>query len=388
MVDPAIQERSFVDLYELDSWSQGYLIQLSSPCSYVLSACFPDGNSVDNTLIAPFRTKSNANVLRNKHFWQEIHGNWAFGFAEKMQNWDFDRENGAEEEYVQIYAGYLPVEVSKADYSRFPIYNKALCGFYRALPHTSPAAVNRVWPVVLETELCYLDFPGSNVHNLLDLHMKSIAEASAPLCIVASFPVIRPQIGYDLTCPPFFSYSWETYSRAAKAHMTYSINTVNMREAICRLSDALLAFTHMKFASPDWLLEELPRISTFFGDFPEYATEKAVILNYLLTVFIPPASEELLMELELLDEGTISKVCELFPLSAVNLVKFTEENAYFCRYMERKLPTFPAFCVNSLEKLLDNLPFEEEYKVCRMLRRKPLLLQLESRHVVQKSAKR
>ena len=385
MSEAPMQDASFVDLNEPGGWSEGFLVQFSSPCSYVLSADFPQGNSVSNKLIAPFRTQTNRSLMANRRLCEILQQDSQLNFTEKIRKLALGKK-WTEKQFVQVYGGYLPVELSRANLYHTGIYSQALCRFYSFLHLLSPESVNKVWAGVWDAEQRFLSYPRTNTFELLSLHFQAFTAKDCPLCLFSSFPSIR--ILSQLDSPEKeFLYDWNVCGAAAKAYMTYSIRTVNMREAIHSLALVLHCYVKQQITYPDWLLVELPQIALFFPDFPECVSDKAAILNYLLVIYVPEVSAEVIMEERLLDKEMLVLLCYKFPVAAAQILKLTVSSLRFRSYVQDILPDFATFSLSSLVQLLNRLSPHEEYDLFRFLRHSPMLRPLADRPMVEKALK-
>ena len=385
MSEAPMQDASFIDLNEPGGWSEGFLVQFSSPCSFVLSADFPQGNSVSNKLIASFRTQTYRSLMTNRGLCEILQQDSQLNFTEKIQELA-SGEKWTEKQLVQVYGGYLAVELSRINVCNTDIYDSVLCRFYSSLNMLSPGIVNQVWAGLWDAEQRFLSYPRTNTFELLSLHFQAFTAKDCPLCLFSSFPSISKLSRLD-TPRKKILYDWNVCGAAAKAYMTYSIRTVNMREAIHSLAIVLRCYVKQRITYPDWLIVELPQIAMFFPDFPECVFDKAAILNYLLVIYVPEVSAEEIMEGKLLDKKMLVLLCKKFPVAAAKILKLTISSHRFRSYVQDIHPGFATFSLSSLEKLLTKLPDQKEYDLCRFLRHSPLLRPLEDRPMVKKALK-
>lgn len=368
----------FVDLCEGGKWTEAYLVQPGAVQSFLVSALSPEGNLFFNLTLAPFRTKLPRPLLDNQAFCVAICTLPDLFLSNEISSFFERAHDCTEEAYVQMYAGYLPMQF----YLNHDLteYQTALCCFFDRVDFLTSETLTRVWPSVCACELLLFNPFPLQYKRLLVCHLRAISKTNSPFAIVNSFPMVSKWIS-AICCQSSRERNWddwEVYGQAAEAYITHCIQTAHFEDAIQTLSIAVEC-ARKRINSPKWLFATLPYLSPYFDDFPEHAGAQAHVLQYLLSEDLVTAAD--IVESRLLSVRTATLLCSQ---AAATLVHWAVSHSDFRSYLADCVPNFPIFSSKALERLLNSLNEDDEYKLCRALRCRPVLVPLEGRTQVQR----
>lgn len=345
---------------------------------------------VPNRNIATFRTYYRGNVLDNQAFLRVLQENVGETVRILLEMWI--SEGMGDEEFVQVFAGLLPVELDslispgnsiKSDQKT--VQYQALCRFYELFPTISPQSISRAWEPFWTCQQLYIKHINRDLTRLLSLHIHTIASVECTSSLVFSFELVRKWCKVDLLVDlKAFEYDWKGLGQAAETYLEYCVRTVRMSEAVRTLALVFRCYTVLGKAELGKLVERIEAISCFFHDFPQFSYEKAEILNYLLLISDRNMTIEDVSADQILDSAVCDQLITQFPRAAAKLVKLTTHKPQIPSQISTNLPNFPAFSSIQLGKLLDKLPEEEEFELCWAMKAKRVVTELKDRKVVRK----
>jgi len=382
-----LQDSTFVDFNEAGLWSDGYLFQAAHPCSYVYSLLSPDGNLVSNDSIAPFRSQTNRSILADPAFVAMMQSLGDLHYMRTIMEFVSGEREFSEENFVQIYAGLLPISLSvqnnlyTTNHQLDQNFHTVFLRFYEWVGFLTDKAVARVWPGFWAAELLYIENCHYREHEvLLFEHLKALATENCPPCMLASFPFLRISTNVDQywEAKYNFPYDWGLLGAAAKAYLHYCIRSVKIDQAIKTLALAIRCSAVKSPFSLREFVDTVHDLSSFFPEFPENYSEKAEIINYLLT---PPSGpvlslEDILAD-QMLDSPTYQELIQQYPQAAAKLVTLSVSKANLLLFITSSIPDFPTTSSQSLSCLLSRLTGEEQFEVCWALKGKRVLGELE-----------
>lgn len=397
-----MRDYTFVDFSEGGIWSEGYLLQSSYPYSYVLSSLSPDGNLVDNEYIAPFRSRTNRSILSNFNFVDLMHAAGDLQYMQKIELFVRGENEFSEDNFVQIFAGVLPISLSIHSHpraiAREPLsytFSKAFSLFYEWLSFVTDATRARVWPSFWAAEQLYFNanHNASECEHLIYLHLQALADENCSPCLLSSFPNIRARTNIDLydrasRLDRGFPYNVKVCGNAAKTYLSYCIRSVKYDEAIKAAALALRCCVATR-NSVSSFVDILHELSSFFPNFPARYQEKAEMLNYILTARTGPVLniEDILGD-QMLDEATFEELSKEYPSATAVFIRMSASKASTLVSISCTIPNFPAFSSPALKALLRELSDKEQFEVCWALKGKRVLSELEGHRAVMKTRKR
>ena len=372
---------SFVDYFEAGVWSEGYISAVKPPFYRVISAFNPYSTSVPEAYLAPFRSRTKRSVATDFNFVTALKSLGCDHFTDRIKRFITWESEFFEQEFVQIFGGFLPIYVSICEEMVYVqiagMEMSEILGLYFSYKDlVSEAALTATWAGFCTCEQTYVTFKqDSNLlyTSLLTLHLKAIAQACSP-CILSSFSIVKNWI---FNCKSRFMYDWKVVGEAAEQFFAFCVKSLRVEEAVSTL--ALLTRCQTNSNCHYSILEKASQISHFLSNSQQLYREKAVILHYLLTY---EASDKIndILGCQLLDDDTSTELTYVYPTTTAKLIALTAKNVFLRNFLKLKLVNFPLISI----EILESLPQKEQFEVCLALKGEKLVSQVKNKAIHRK----